>query len=746
MSQHSRRPSRVVRVARWSAEHRWRAVLAWVAFVAVCVGVGGAVGTRSQSDADAAVGEWGRSERIVEAGRFADPAVENVLITSRSGTLDRDRAAAAAAEVGRRLDGLPEVATVSPPVPSPSGGAVLVRVDVTGDAETAADRVQPLVDATAAVQSAYPDLRVEQVGGATIDKALTEMYEGDFQQAELLSLPVTLVILIVTFGALLAAAVPVLLALTSVAAAIGLSALASHLLPVTESTASVVLLIGMAVGVDYSLFYVRRAREERARGRTALDAVEVAAATSGRAVVVSGGTVAVAMAGMFMTGSAIFSSLAVGAILVVAVAVLGSITVLPAVLAALGRWVDRPRVPFLHRLTMRPGREPRLWSALLRPALRRPAVALAVGTGLLVALALPALGMKTTLPGVADLPRSIPALQSYDRLTAGFPNEGAVHVVAVEAPAERAGEVRTALLGLAGRAEADPLFAKSTEPDLEVSADRRVSVLTLAIPEDEESPRARESLALLRTSLVPDTVGGVPGAEVAVGGGTAASVDFSGVLGARLPWVIAFVLALTFVLVMVTFRSVVVAATAIVLNLLSVGAAYGLLVLVFQGTWAEGLLDFRSNGAIVAWLPMFLFVVLFGLSMDYHVFVVSRIRELALRGVPTTEAVRQGIVNSAGAVTSAAVVMVGVFGIFATLTGLDFKQMGIGLAAAILLDATLVRAVLLPAAMTLLGRWNWWAPEGLRRRLPDPDLDVEPAPAPAPSPSPVPDRVPVPVS
>ena len=215
-------------------------------------------------------------------------------------------------------------------------------------------------------------------------------------------------------------------------------------------------------------------------------------------------------------------------------------------------------------------------------------------------------------------------------------------------------------------------------------------------------------------------------------------------LGARLPWVIAFVLALTFVLVMVTFRSVVVAATAIVLNLLSVGAAYGLLVLVFQGTWAEGLLDFRSNGAIVAWLPMFLFVVLFGLSMDYHVFVVSRIRELALRGVPTTEAVRQGIVNSAGAVTSAAVVMVGVFGIFATLTGLDFKQMGIGLAAAILLDATLVRAVLLPAAMTLLGRWNWWAPEGLRRRLPDPDLDVEPAPAPAPSP--VPDRVPVPVS
>ena len=475
MSGYSRRPGRVVRVARWSAEHRWRAVLGWVAFVVLCVAVGGAVGTRSQSDADAAVGEWGRSERIVEDGRFADPAVENILLTSRAGALDRDRAAAAAADARRRLDALPEVGTLTGPLDSPSGDAVLVRAEMTGDPDAAGDHLGPLTDATAAVQAAYPDLRVEQVGGATIDEALGDAYEGDFRQAELLSLPVTLVILIVTFGALLAAAVPVVLALTSVAAAMGLSGLASHLLPVTDTTASVVLLIGMAVGVDYSLFYVRRAREERARGRTALDAVEIAAATSGRAVVVSGGTVAVAMAGMFLTGSAIFSSLAVGAILVVAVAVLGSITVLPAILAALGRWVDRPRVPLLHRLTMRPGRRSRLWSALLRPALRRPAVALAVGAGVLVLLALPAAGMRTSLPGIADLPRSIPAMQSYDRLTAAFPSEGAVHVVAVRAPAERTAEVRAALLDLAGRTAANPRFAERGEPDLEVSADGRVA-------------------------------------------------------------------------------------------------------------------------------------------------------------------------------------------------------------------------------------------------------------------------------
>jgi RND superfamily putative drug exporter len=693
-----------------------RAVLAWVAFVIVCVGVGGIAGTRSQTDAQQAVGEWGRAEQMIVDGHFADPAVENVLITSRSGPLDAAAATAAGTEARQRLSGLSQVGTVSEPVTAPGGRAVLVRGEMTGDANDAGDHVQPLLDATAAVQAAHPELRVEEVGGGTIDKALKKTYGEDFQKAEVLSLPVTLVILVVAFGALLAAAVPVLLALTSVAAAMGLSALSSHLLPLTDTTASVVLLIGMAVGVDYSLFYVRRAREERARGRTALDAVEIAAATSGRAVVISGGTVLVAMAGMFLSGSVIFSSLALGAMLVVAVSVLGSITVLPAILAGLGRWVDRPRVPLLHRLTLRPGRTPRLWPALLRPTLRRPALALGVGAGALVALALPALGMQTSLPGIGDLPRSIPALQTYDRLTAAFPSEGASAVVMVRADPAQTGAVRSALLDLNGRTAADPHFATAAQPDLDVSADGRISRLSVGIRGDAESDGAKQALTLLRTRLLPDTVGTVPGASAAVGGDTAASVDFSRSLSDRLPLVVGFVLGLTFLLVLWTFRSVVVAATAIVLNLLSVGAAYGLLVAVFQHTWAEGLLDFRSNGAIVAWLPMFLFVVLFGLSMDYHVFVVSRIRELAMRGMPTRDAVREGIVGSAGAVTSAAVVMVAVFSIFGTLTGLEFKQMGVGLAAAVLLDATIVRAVLLPAAMTLLGKWNWWAPALLRRR------------------------------
>jgi RND superfamily putative drug exporter len=430
------------------------------------------------------------------------------------------------------------------------------------------------------------------------------------------------------------------------------------------------------------------------------------------------------MAGMFLSGSVIFSSLAVGAILVVAVSVLGSITVLPAVLAKLGRWVDRPRVPFLHRLTMRPGRPPRLWPALLRPTLRRPALALALGVGALLLLALPALGMRTSLGSTDDLPRSIPAVQTYDRLTAAFPSEGASDVIVVRAAPEQAPTVRAALLDLSGRASVDPHFAGGRQPEVDVSADGRISRLSVYVRGSADSPGGEQALTVLRTRLVPDTVGRVPGAEVAVTGDTAASVDFSTLLSDRLPLVVGFVLALTFLLVLWTFRSVVVAATALGLNLLSVGAAYGLTVLVFQHTWAEGLLGFRSTGTIIAWLPMFLFVVLFGLSMDYHVFVVSRIRELAMRGMPTRDAVRQGIIGSAGAVTSAAVVMVAVFAIFATLSAPEFKQMGVGLAAAVLIDATLVRAVLLPAAMTLLGRWNWWAPAVLRRRQPMP----EPAP------------------
>ncbi|MFI9642218.1 MMPL family transporter [Micromonospora sp. NPDC051925] len=710
-----------VRLARWSAEHPWRAIALWVVFVAVCFVGGNAAGLNEATEADQAIGESGHADVIVTEGNFTDPAVENILITPRTGALDQVAAKAAATDAADRLRQVTGVASVGTPVPARDGAALLVPVTMSGDRQTAADRVQPLRDATAQVQDAHPRLRIEQVGGASIDQALNDTLSRDFRQAELLSLPVTLAILIVAFGALIAAGVPVLLALSSVAAAMGLSTLASHLVPATDTTASVILLIGMAVGVDYSLFYVRREREERAKGRSGLDAVEIAAETSGHAVVVSGVAVIVSMAGLLLADDVVFSSLAIGSILVVAVAVTGSLTVLPALLAKLGRWVDRPRVPLLWRLTApragQPAR-PRFWPAVLRPALRAPRATLIVSVALLLALAAPALGMKLKQVGIEDMPRTIPAMQTYDRLTAAFPNTGTSHTVAVRAPAGQADQVRAALTGLARTAGADPLFApvEADGPKIEVSADRRVSVLELPTPYASRDDRAVRSLHELRDDLLPAALGGIPGVEYAVGGGVAASEDYARHISEKLPLVMAFVLALTFLVMIWTFRSVVVAFTAILLNLLSAGAAYGLLVLVFQGSWAEGLLGFTSMGAIVSWLPLFLFVVLFGLSMDYHVFVVSRIREGVRGGRSNADAVAYGITSSAGVVTSAAIVMVGVFAIFATLSTIDLKQLGVGLAAAILLDATIIRAVVLPSLMTLLGEANWWAPRFLRGR------------------------------
>lgn len=723
-------------MARWSAEHPWRAIALWVVFVAVCFIGGNMAGTVEASNADQAIGESGRADVIVGEGRFDDPATESVLITPLAGALDRGAADKAAADVTAAMQALPEVASVSDPLPSHDGGALLVRVTMSGDPETAQDRVGKLRDATAGVQRAHPQLRVEETGGGSIGQAMDDTLGKDFQRAEILSLPVTFAILIVAFGALIAAGVPVLLALSSVGAALGLSTLASHLVPSTDTTASVILLIGMAVGVDYSLFYLRREREERAKGRRHLDAVEIAAETSGHAVVVSGIAVTIAMAGLFLAGDVVFSSLAIGSILVVLVSVIGSLTVLPALLSKLGRWIDRPRVPVLWRLT-RPRAaaegQSRFWSFILRPALRRPAATLVVSVLALLALAAPALSMRLSFPGMEDLPRTTPAMQAYDRLVKAYPSNGTVHTVAVRVPAGQLDATKAALTELAKTAAADPLFAPldlpaGAEPDIEVSADGKVAVLDVATPFAGRSEEAKESLTRLREVMVPQTVGKVPGVaagtDAAVGGFVGADVDYAAHVKQKLPLVVGFVLVLTFLVMAFTFRSVIVAVTSIGLNLLSAGASYGLVVLIFQGTWAEGILGFKSMDAVVSWLPLFLFVVLFGLSMDYHVFVVSRIREAVRQGMSTRDAVAHGITGSAGVVTSAAIVMVAVFSIFATLSTVDMKQLGVGLAAAILLDATVIRAVVLPSLMTLLGNANWWAPRFMRRR------EVPPAPAP----------------
>jgi RND superfamily putative drug exporter len=562
--------------------------------------------------------------------------------------------------------------------------------------------------AVTAAQRAHPDLRIEQSGGGSTEKEIEELFSADLSKASTTSLPITLVVLLVAFGALLAAGIPLLLAITAILATMGLVGPLSQLTPVDDAVNHVILLIGLAVGVDYSLFYLRREREERAAGRSEGAALEAAAATSGRAVLVSGITVMIAMAGMFLSGDKTFMSFSIATMMVVAVAMIGSLTVLPAVLSKLGDRVEKVRVPFLHRLRSK-NSESRVWGALLDRVLRRPVVAVAVAGAVLVALAVPALSLNTTQTGLSDI--SIDEIAPYKALVEAFPGGPEPAVVAIKADDVRSDDVRGAIDELRQQALASGQM--NSPINVEASRDNTVATVEIPLAGDGSDDESKAALTTLRDELLPATVGQVEGVEYAVTGSTAVNEDWSASMKRTAPLVFGFVLLFAFVLLLVSFRSIVIAIKAILLNLLSVAAAYGILVAVFQWGWGENLLDFQSNGGITPWLPMFLFVILFGLSMDYHVFILSRIREAVDRGMSTDRAVAHGIKSTAGVVTSAAAVMVAVFAIFATLSMLEFKMMGVGLAAAVLIDATIVRAVLLPATMKLLGDRNWYLPKGL---------------------------------
>jgi RND superfamily putative drug exporter len=715
------------RAATWSARHRRIAILGWMAFVVAAVVLGSVIGTKHIDSNNNGVGESARADQIINA-KFPQYSGEQVLIQSNKLTVRDPRFQAAVRDVVKRVAATGTVQDLRSPLApanrgeiSKDGHSALVSFQIAGDQSHADDTVGASLAATAAAQKAHPSLRIEQAGDASADKALNKSFSDDFAKARTLSLPITLLILIFAFGALVAAGIPVLLAITGVAATLGLVGLVSHIAPVDPSVSEVVLLIGMAVGVDYSLFYMRREREERAAGRGEQAALEAAAATSGRSVLISGLTVMAAMAGMYLAGNKTFASMATGTILVVAVAVLGSLTVLPALLSKLGDKVMKGGVPFVARRRERGG-EARIWGAIVDRVLRHPGLAAVISGGIVVALAIPAIGIHTSDPGLQGLPKGLPIVKTLDRMQAAFPGGAQPAHVVVQAGDVRAPQVRAAI----GQLERQALATGQMHQPFDVQVSRDHTVADVAIPlsgqgTDSTSYRALDTL---RGQVIPATIGRVPGTKALVAGATAGAKDFNDSMKSHLPAVFAFVLTMTFLLLLITFRSIVIPLTAIVLNLLSVGAAYGVLALVFQHSWAEGLLGFKSTGAITSWLPLFLFVILFGLSMDYHVFILSRVREAHDKGMSTSDAVAHAIKSTAGPVTSAAIVMVAVFAIFASLGALEFKQLGVGLAVAILLDATLIRAVLLPAVMKLLGDANWYLPKRLGWL---PRLEHEPA-------------------
>jgi len=706
------------RMGHWSATHWKTAVFGWLACVVVLFAFGNiALGFKQIDINDAGVGQSHQADQILKKA-FPEraPQTEFVLVESSSRTVDDPAFRSTVRDVIGSVESSPAIKNLDSPYQlrnrsliSDDRHAAMVKWEMKGDADRAQDNIDALSAATDKVGTHHPGFFVGHAGVSS-DKGLEKMFGDQLKLAGERSIPITIGVLLLVLGALVAVGIPILLALSGVLATIGLVAVTSHVVPADSNVNAVILLIGLAVGVDYSLFYIKRWREERAAGKDSDAALAVAGATSGRSVLISGFTVLIAMAGLFFAGDKTYLSFGIATMIVVGVSMLGSLTVLPALLSKLGPRVDKGRIPFVHRFRNDAGGS-RLWKAMLRPTLKHPAVAAALAGGLLIALALPALKLHTAQSGLESLPNNAPTVDTIQRVQDAFSNgDVAPAIVAVEADTDSPA-TKQAIGALKTQALAS---GKATKPiDVEVNASHDVARVTIPLVGSGVDAKSNDALKTLRNDILPATIGKVPDATFAVTGTTAQSVDQNSLLKSKAPIVFGFVLIFAFALLLVTFRSIVIALKAIVLNLLSVGAAYGALVLVFQYGWGEGLLDFTSNGGIAYWLPIFLFVILFGLSMDYHIFILTRVREAYDRGLSTEDAVEHGISTTAGVVSSAALVMVGVFAVFALMPILDMKEMGIGLAVAVLIDATIIRAVLLPASMKLLGDWNWYLPKWL---------------------------------
>ena len=582
--------------------------------------------------------------------------------------------------------------------------ATIVPLALLDDGETEA-----LVEKVAAVED-DGSFTVSVTGDETLDHDFNLLSEEDLQEGELqFGLPAALIILLLVFGAVVAGLVPLLMAIVAIVVALGLTAILAQQFELSVFVINMLTGMGLALGIDYSLFVVSRYREERGQGRDEYGAIEAAGGTASRAVLFSGTAFVIAMLGMLLVPSSIMRSLAAGAILVGIVSVLAALTLLPALLGLLGDRVNALRIPIVGRRSYEASNpEGRFWGAIVRRVLRRPGLSLALSVGLLVALALPVFRIDVGTGGVSTLPDRFVSKQGFLALERDFP--GTTPDPAEIVVSNASGDGAAAALGeLRVRLAADRRFGAG---ELQRSTDGEVALLSVPVEGDPSSTSAIDAVGELRSEIVPEVFAGTD-AEVLVGGTTSENIDYFDSVIDPAPWVIAFVLLLTFVLLTVVFRSVVVAATAVALNLLSVGAAYGLLVLVFQEGVGADLLGFQQTDTIEAWVPLFLFSVLFGLSMDYQVFLLSRIRERFDQSRDTTDAVTFGVGSTARIITGAALIIVAVFAGFARGDLVMFQQMGFGVAVALLIDATIIRSILLPSAMKLLGDWNWYLPRWL---------------------------------
>jgi putative drug exporter of the RND superfamily len=731
------------RLAVLCARHPWRTIAAWIgAIVVAVVLVGTLLGDNLTSEGEVTNNpESLRGEDLV-VERFPQQESFDELVVVRSETLQVDdepfRAKVAELAAALRATGAIESARADSAggdrsLVSPDGHATMAPITLIEPGE---DHVEEVIEVVSRFDG-QAGFDVAITGEFTLDRDFGEVSERDLQNGELrLGLPAALIVLVIVFGALVAASLPLLLAIVSIAVALGLTALVAAQWELSLFVVNMLTGMGLALGIDYALFVVSRFREERARSREKTDAIAAAGATANRAVLFSGSAFVLAMTGLLLVQSTIMRSLALGAILVGIVSVVAALTLLPAVLQLLGDGVNRLRVPVLGRQIDRPaGGESRFWGAIVGRVIKRPAISLAAGVIVLLLLAIPVLGLNVGSAGISTLPDDLPSKQGYLALQRSFPDVSAEPALIVIDGSVSSPDVRNAIESLEERLAGDSRFGRGS---LQVNPEGDLGVLSVPLVGDALGDAAVEAVRELRADYIPAAFASSD-ATVLVTGTTAENIDYYDVMSRWLPIVLVFVLGLSFVLLTVAFRSVVVAATAIVLNLLSVGAAYGLLVLVFQEGVGAGLLGFQQVDVVEAWVPLFLFAVLFGLSMDYQVFLLSRIRERFTETRDNTDAISFGIGSTARIITGAALIIVAVFSGFAAGDLVMFQQMGFGVAIALLIDATLVRSVLVPAAMQLLGDRNWYLP-GWLQWLPHIDVEghAEEAPgdvAPAPRPT-----------
>jgi uncharacterized membrane protein YdfJ with MMPL/SSD domain len=709
-------------IARASALHPWRTVGLWIAAVVVSMGIvavllGDTLTTEGEvtSDTDSKRAEELVLEHFPPSRDAASQATSEVVVVAfGDGEVDGARVQAFADE----LRGLGAATVVT------SADQGQERLDAAGGGATAVlvglgrneDRLGDVVEAVQRLDE-KPGIEAAITGELTLDENFSALSEEDLREGELFfGAPAALIVLLLVFGTVVAGVVPLVLAILSIVVALALTAIVGQVFDLSVFVTNMIFGMGLALGIDYSLFILSRFREERSQGREKLDAIETAGATASRAVLFSGGAFVLAMTGLELVPNTIMRSLATGAILVGIVSVAAALTLLPAVLSLLGDRIDSLRIPYFGRASA--GTESRFWGRIVHAVMRRPVVSLVAAVALLLAAAVPVLSLDSGTAGISTLPDRFESKQGFLLLNREFPGQTTEPVrIAVEgdttSPDTRAAveELRAEL----GRRE---IFGEATT---ETSPDGSLAVLTVPVAGDAVSREAVAAVRELRADVIPAVFEG-SGAEAFVGGSTAEDIDYYDVMDAWLPVVLVFVLGLSFILLTIAFRSIVVPATAIAMNLLSVGAAYGLLVLVFVKGVGNELFGFQQVDIVEAWVPLFLFAVLFGLSMDYQVFLLSRIRERYSQTGDNNDAVSFGVGSTARLITGAALIIIAVFAGFARGDLVMFQQMGFGIAVALLIDATIIRSMVVPATMTLLGRWNWYLPSWLSWL---PDVHVE---------------------